>query len=64
MCVQCMMTAAASVSTASGLRVWLGRHVGGFLTPRRLRWITVALFALAILASGLFVSGSGSPSGS
>jgi hypothetical protein len=58
MCVQCMMTAAVSVSTASGMRVWLGKHVGSFLTPRRLHWITLALFALAILASGLFVSGT------
>jgi hypothetical protein len=58
MCVQCMMTAAATVSTASGMRVWLGKHVGSFLTPRRLRWITIALFGLAILASGLFVSGT------
>ena len=58
-----MMTAAASVSTASGIRVWLGNHVGSFLTPRRLRLITIALFALAILASGLFVSGSSSPAG-
>jgi hypothetical protein len=63
MCVQCMMTAAASVSTASGIRAWLGNHVGSVLTPRRLRWITIALFALAVLASGLFVSGSGSAAG-
>jgi hypothetical protein len=55
-----MMTAAASVSTASGIRVWLSNHVGGILTPQRLRWITITLFALAILASGLFVSGSSS----
>jgi hypothetical protein len=58
MCLQCMMTAAASVSTASGMRVWLGNHVGTFLTPQRLRWITISLFALAVLASGLSVSGS------
>jgi hypothetical protein len=53
-----MMTAAASVSTASGIRVWLGSHVDGLLTPQRLRWITITLFALAVLASGIFVSGS------
>jgi hypothetical protein len=58
-----MMTAAASVSTASGIRVWLGNRLGGFLTPQRLRWITIALFALAVLASGLFVSGSSSAAG-
>ena len=37
--------------------------VGGFLTPQRLRWITITLFALAVLASGLFVSGSSSAAG-
>jgi hypothetical protein len=61
--MQCMMTAGASVSTASALRVWLGSHVGSTLTPRRLRLITIALFALAVLASGLFVTGSGSAGG-
>ncbi len=58
-----MMTAAASVSTASGLRIWLGNRAGSFLTPGRLRLITIALFALAVLASGLFVSGPTSPAG-
>jgi hypothetical protein len=63
MCVQYMMTAAASVSTASGIRVWLGSRARSLLTPKRLRLITIALFALAVLASGLFVSGSSSPAG-
>jgi hypothetical protein len=63
MCVQCMMTAAASVGTASGLRAWIGHRFGSALTPRRLRAFTIALFALAILASGLFVTGSGGATG-
>jgi hypothetical protein len=63
MCVQCMMSAAVSISGASGARLWLSKHVGGIVTPKRLRWITIALFAVAILASGLFVSGSGSGTG-
>ena len=58
-----MMTAAASVSTASGLRVWIGNRFGSVLTPRRMRWVTVGLFAAAVLASGLFVSGSGAAGG-
>jgi hypothetical protein len=58
-----MMTAAASVSTASGIRAWRGHRVGSFLTPQRLRLITIGLFALTVLASGLFVSGSSSPAG-
>jgi hypothetical protein len=63
MCVQCMMAAATSVGAASGVRAWLGNHFGSVLTPRRLRLITIALFALAVLASGLFVSGSSAPPG-
>jgi hypothetical protein len=59
MCVQCMMTAATSVGAASGIRAWVGQRFASVLTPGRLRAITVALFALAVLASGLFVSGSG-----
>jgi len=58
MCVQCMMGAAASVGAASGARAWLGQRFGSVFTPQRMRVITIALFALAVLASGLFVSGS------
>ena len=64
MCVQCMITAATSVSAASGVRAWVGNRFGAVLTPRRLRLITIALFSLAVLASGLFVSGSGAQPGS
>ena len=63
MCIQCMVTAATSVSAASGARAWIGNHLGGVLTPRRLRLITIAMFTLAVLASGLFVSGSGAATG-
>ena len=58
-----MMTAATSVGAASGVRTWLGQRFGSVLTPQRLRAITIALFALAVLASGLFVSGTGAHSG-
>jgi hypothetical protein len=64
MCMQCMITAATSVSAASGIRAWVGNRFGAFLTPHRLRLLTIALFSLAVLASGLFVSGSsGHPGG-
>ena len=39
MCATCAFTAAAG---ASGLRVWLQTRTWGWLTPRRLRRITVA----------------------
>jgi len=58
MCVQCMMTAMGSVAAASGTRTWLGRKKAEWLTPRRLRFITVALFVGAVLAAGT-MSGSG-----
>jgi hypothetical protein len=57
-CVQCMMGAATTVGAASGIRAWLGQHFGTVLTPQRLRLITIALFSIAVLASGLFVTGS------
>jgi hypothetical protein len=52
MCVQCMMAAAGTVSAASGVRAWLGQKQAQWLTPTRLRWITIGLFAVAVLASG------------
>jgi hypothetical protein len=58
MCVQCMMTAMGSVAAASGTRTWLGRKKAEWLTPRRLRFITVALFVGAVIAAGT-MSGSG-----
>ena len=42
MCVNCAYTAAAGAAGASGLRVWLQTRTWGWLTPRRLRRITVA----------------------
>jgi hypothetical protein len=57
MCMQCMITAMGSVSAASGVRSWLGHKRSAWLTPRRLRFITVALFAAAVLAAGT-MSGS------
>jgi hypothetical protein len=53
-----MMTAMGSVAAASGTRTWLGRKKAEWLTPRRLRFITVALFVGAVLAAGT-MSGSG-----
>jgi hypothetical protein len=57
MCVQCMFAAMGSVAAASGTRSWLARKKAEWLTPRRLRFITVGLFAMAVLAAGT-LSGS------
>jgi hypothetical protein len=53
-----MMGAATTVGAASGIRAWLGQRFGSVLTPERLRLITIAMFTIAVVASGLFVSGS------
>jgi hypothetical protein len=55
--VQCMMTAMTSVAAASGTRSRLARKRAEWLTPRRLRHLTIGLFAAAVLASGT-LSGS------
>ena len=59
MCAQCMATATAAVGGASGLRAWLAAKGFSFLTPRRLRALTIALGVGAVLVSAT-LSGSGS----
>jgi hypothetical protein len=59
MCVQCAATAAAAVGSASGVRAWLRSHAGDWLTPGRLRTITIGLLALAVVVSGVGLGGSG-----
>jgi hypothetical protein len=57
MCVQCMVTAMTSVAAASGARSWLAGRRAEWLTPRRLRRLTIALLGAAVLASAT-LSGS------
>jgi hypothetical protein len=57
MCMQCMVTAMTSVAAASGTRSWLAQKRADWLTPKRLRYITIGLCVLAVIASGL-LSGS------
>ncbi len=58
MCVGCAMAAA---SAASGLRTWLQTHNLGWLTPKRLRAITIGAMCAAGLVSTVGVSGSTPP---
>jgi hypothetical protein len=53
-----MATAMTAVGAASGARAYLGGRRYRWLTPRRLRALTVALAALAVLASATLVSGT------
>jgi hypothetical protein len=58
MCVGCVMAAAAG---ASGTRSWLqARHLT-WLTPKRLRAATIALFVAAFGISSVGLSGSTPP---
>lgn len=59
MCVQCMYTAMASTGVAAGARSWLHTRRYSWLTPIRMRRITLALVAAALVASATLISGSG-----
>jgi hypothetical protein len=59
MCAQCMVTAAAAVGGASGLRAWLAARDFAWLPPTRLKRATFALMGGALLATAT-LSGAGS----
>ena len=59
MCAQCMATAATAVATATGVRSYLAAHQPRWLSPERLRRLTIVLVAAALVASATLVSGSG-----
>ncbi len=59
MCVQCMMTAMTSTAAASGIRSWLHTRRYEWLSPARMRRITIGLVAAALIASATLISGSG-----
>jgi hypothetical protein len=59
MCMQCMASAMTAVGAASGTRAYLGSRRYVWLTPKRLRAITILLAIGAVLASATLVSGSG-----
>jgi hypothetical protein len=59
MCVQCMYTAMASTAAATGARSWLHTRRYRWLTPERMRHITIGLVAAALIASATLISGSG-----
>ncbi len=55
MCAGCAMLAA---STATGFRTWLQSHHFGWLTPKRMRALTIAAMCAAGLVSTVGFSGS------
>lgn len=58
MCAGCVMAAAAG---ASGIRSWLQTRNLSWLTPRRLKNATIALFVVAFGISSVGMSGSTTP---
>jgi hypothetical protein len=63
MCMQCMAGAMTATAGATGIRAWLATRTYGWLTPRRLKAITIGLIAVALIASTVLVSGSTPASG-
>lgn len=59
--MQCMAGAMTTVAGASGFRAWLAAHRPRWLTPPRMRMVTLALLAAVLLSSALFVGGSAPP---
>jgi hypothetical protein len=55
MCAGCAIAAATA---ASGFRTWLQNHHLGWLTPRRMRALTLAAMCAAGLVSTVGISGS------
>lgn len=58
MCMQCMAGAMTAGAAASGTRAWLAARAPTWLTPRRLRTVTVTLLGAALLLSASLLPGS------
>jgi hypothetical protein len=58
MCMQCMAGAMTAVGAASGTRAYLGSRAFSWLTPGRLKALTVTLAVAALVASATLVTGS------
>jgi hypothetical protein len=58
MCMQCMAGAMTAVGAASGARAYVASRGFAWITPRRLKALTVVLTFAALAASATLVSGS------
>lgn len=61
MCVQCMMGAMTAGAGATGVRSWLGTRRWAWLTPLRLKRITVGLLVVALFAASMLLGGTTPP---
>jgi len=60
-CIQCVAAAMGTTAAATGTRSYIAAKHFSWVTPRRMRRITIGLLASALLASSLIASGSSSP---
>jgi hypothetical protein len=58
MCVQCMMGAMSAGAAVTGTRSWLATRRWAWLTPERLRHVTIALVVAGLALSATVLSGS------
>jgi hypothetical protein len=58
MCMQCMMGAMSAGATVGSARSWLATRRWAWLTPLRLRRITIAMIAAGLMLSATVLSGS------
>jgi hypothetical protein len=58
MCAQCMMGATTAAAGVTGMRTWLAARGFSWLTPRRLRLMTVSLIALGLIGASVGLSGT------
>jgi hypothetical protein len=56
MCVQCWATAATAATGAAGVRSYAAARQPRWLTPQRLRLLTIALLSIAVLIAGVRLS--------
>jgi hypothetical protein len=61
MCMQCMATAMTASAGVSGTRAYIAHKHFSWVTPRRMRAITISLMCAGLLASATLVSGSSAP---
>jgi hypothetical protein len=61
MCMQCMATAMSVGAGVSGTRAYIAHKHFSWLTPRRLRAITVSLLGAGLIASATLAGGSAPP---
>jgi hypothetical protein len=57
MCVQCMMGATTALTGAAGIRAWLAARGFAWLTPRRMRAVTISLLVVGAVGASAGLSG-------